>query len=123
MTLTEITSLTLSRLNRNSGNTGKYEETFALYANDAIRSIAEKYQAVRAETVTLSNASFNVSVLERDLFSIVRILDADGNELDFYTPDDASTSSFTASRPQRHTPALLPAYQARRWLHDAPAQQ
>ena len=93
MTLTEITSLTLSRLNRNSGNTGKYEETFALYANDAIRSIAEKYQAVRAETVTLSDASFNVSVLERDLFSIVRILDADGNELDFYAPDDATTGT------------------------------
>jgi hypothetical protein len=97
MTLTEITSLALSRLNRTSGNTGKYEELFALYANDAIRSIAEKYQAVKAETVALSNASFNVSALSNDLFAIVRILDSEGNTLEFDVPDDEETGKIVVT--------------------------
>lgn len=91
MTLTDIITSTLQRIGRSSGNTEKYENTFALYANDAIRSIAEKYQAVLAESVTLSDASFNVSALSHDLYSIVRILDSSGSELDFDIPDNQST--------------------------------
>ena len=85
MTLTELISTALDRMGRNTGGTEKYESKFKLYANEAIRKIAEKRRACRSETVTLVDESFNISSLEREVFEdgIVKILDADGVALDF----------------------------------------
>ena len=90
MTLTEIISTTLSRLGRNSGSTSKYEETFKLYANDAIRQIAEKFKACRSESVDLVDGEFDLSDLSHEAFSIVKVLDTEGNQLTFELVEDGA---------------------------------
>lgn len=81
MTLDEIIVSALRRLDRgvDTQTITDYRSLFTMYANKAVKLIAEEYKACRKESVTLdSDSSFDVTTLERECMKIVKITDADG---------------------------------------------
>lgn len=87
MTLDEIIVSALRRLDRgvDTQTITDYRSLFTMYANKAVKLIAEEYKACRKESVTLdAESSFDVTTLERECTKIVKITDGSHKTLDWW---------------------------------------
>ena len=86
MTLNEIVAEALGRLGRDTGmqTIDNYRQTFAVYANRAIRKIALKFKQTRKETVELEeDHGFDLSQLSHECYMVLEVR-ANGRSVDYY---------------------------------------
>ena len=87
MTLDEIIVSALQRLDRGTDTQTitQYRPVFTIYANKAIKLIADEYKACKKETVMLdSESSFSVLDLSHGCRKIVKITDNTHNVVDWW---------------------------------------
>lgn len=95
----KLSDIIVSALNDLDGSTDAqsieaYSTKFTMYANAAIRLIAERYAATRTETMSLTDGIFSVDDLERECIKIVAVLDEEENAVEFYQKPQGSGDFF-----------------------------
>jgi hypothetical protein len=79
MTLNEIITKSLAIMERStdSESLSMYRAQMTVYANDAVRKIAERYKGAKTETLTLTNGTFDISALTRQPTKIISVISGD----------------------------------------------